>query len=581
MLSATTSLGDDSRWDNVQEQVNSRFKAIVDSFHDSSIKLPSMPTIPNINFSALRPDFTHRRAWSDNLKHPTHGLGSSVNGYNASEGSWTHNKQALNTADNPKISQKSSNSTYPFFDDALENLTGDVVVMGGYRGSILRSAKPPHRQLWVPVKVGLNIRKVNLEVGLEPEDEENMEEHVFSSGMLTHIGPVDISRRLLKRLRACRNAQEGRLRVHDYGYDWRLSPHLLSRKFIEFLDRLPSNARGTSPHGSGAIVIAHSLGGLLTRHAVNKRPELFAGVVYAGVPQYCINILGPLRNGDEVLLSSRVLTAQVNFTLRTSFLLLPEDGKCFLDKMTKKEYPVNFFDVEAWKEYCLSPCVAPAPPPVVQPERKGLLGFVSGSLPSLPLSAKKPSGSFALSKETEATNSLSHAAGTAATKVDDFTSPDNHTLNMQMNTNPHTSTSSTLPLPAALAYLHRTLTSTLLFRSELGFKPSHAASNTYPPVAVLYSTSVPTVYRARVSGRDAIKRADAYQDLAFASGDGVCLARAAMLPKGYRACEGGKVKTQRGHVGLLGDLEGVGRCLVAVRRARDKGVGLGVERMDG
>ena len=60
-------------------------------------------------------------------------------------------------------------------DSVLESLTGDIVVMGGYRGSVLRSAEPPHRQLWVPVKVGLNMRKVNMEVGLDPEDEENME----------------------------------------------------------------------------------------------------------------------------------------------------------------------------------------------------------------------------------------------------------------------------------------------------------------------------------------------------------------------------------------------------------------------
>src|SRR6516165_6780692 len=69
------------------------------------------------------------------------------------------------------------------FDSILENLTGDIVIMGGYRsafhmimiaslslstnsferGSILRSASPPHRRLWIPVKVGLNLRKVNLE----------------------------------------------------------------------------------------------------------------------------------------------------------------------------------------------------------------------------------------------------------------------------------------------------------------------------------------------------------------------------------------------------------------------------------
>jgi pimeloyl-ACP methyl ester carboxylesterase len=112
---------------------------------------------------------------------------------------------------------------------------------------------------------------------------------------------------------------------------------------------------GTPARQRGVTVIAHSLGGLITRHAVNLRPGLFAGVVYAGVPQRRVNILGPLRNGDAVLLSSRVLTAQVNFSMRTSFALLPEDGRCFIDKRTGERYDVDFFDVNTWDEYRLSP----------------------------------------------------------------------------------------------------------------------------------------------------------------------------------------------------------------------------------
>lgn len=69
------------------------------------------------------------------------------------------------------------------------------------------------------------------------------------------------------------------------------------------------------------------MGGLITRHAINQRPDLFGGVIYAGkplmllctkvankligVPQRCVNILGPLKNGDSVLLNDNILTAQV------------------------------------------------------------------------------------------------------------------------------------------------------------------------------------------------------------------------------------------------------------------------------
>src|SRR5690606_24737368 len=155
--------------------------------------------------------------------------------------------------------------------------------------------------------------------------------------------------------RNCENARSGRLRVWDYGYDWRLSPHLLSRKLQEFLETLPSNRPGgaATPEARGARVIAHSLGGLITRHAVNQRPDLFAGVLYAGVPQRCINILGPMRNGDVVLLNEKLLTAEVNFSMRTCFVFLPEDGFCFVDKHTGEPYPVDFYDPQEWIRWAL------------------------------------------------------------------------------------------------------------------------------------------------------------------------------------------------------------------------------------
>ena len=578
--STGSSLGDDSRWENVQDQVNSRMKAIKDSLQDSSIRLPRMPNVSSLNLDAFRPDFTRPRAQSEakglmlleSEEVPIHARAYPMHG--------TAPRILQIPGINGTPRDKKLRSANSCLEQALEDLTGDLVVMGGYRGSILRSAKPPNRQLWVPLKVGLNIRKVDLEVGLQPEDEENMKDHIYASGMLSHIGPVDMGRRLLKRLRACRNAQDGTLRIHDYGYDWRLSPHLLSRRLIDFLDALPSNADVVPDEQRGAIVLAHSMGGLITRHAVNQRPGLFRGVVYAGVPQHCINILGPLRNGDEVLLCSNVLTAQVNFTLRSSFLLLPEDGRCFINKVTKEGYPVNFFDVEHWKQYAWSPCIAPALPPAHPAENKSLLGSVADMLPSFPsftLPGRKPS----VSRSRDDQSSLADAAKSASTKLNDVAnSVSAGSIDPQMGPSSalldHSNTSqSTIPLPDALAYLKRTLDHTLAFKSEMAHKPDYTSQNRYPPFGVLYATNTPTVAAARVASRDAIRRADAYDDLQFGSGDGVCLARAAMLPPGYVCVKGGRVRTERGHVGLLGDLEAVGKLLAAVVEERRRGTGLG------
>ena len=583
--STGSSLGDDSRWEHVQEQVNSRMKAIKDSLQDSSIKLPSMPNLSGLNLASFRPDFTRSRAPSE-PKQPVHGsnvLSTFDSATTLTSGGMETASRALQKSSNfdaYNSNRKASNPTHSYLENALENLTGDIVVMGGYRGSILRSAQHPYRQLWVPVKVGLNIRRVNLEVGLQPADEEDMEKHIWASGMLSHIGPVDMGRRLLKRLRTCKNVQENRLRVHDYGYDWRLSPHLLSRRLIAFLEKLECNAPGMPRGQRGATIIAHSMGGLITRHAINQRPELFAGVVYAGVPQHCINILGPLRNGDEVLLSSKVLTAQVNFTLRSSYLLLPDDGRCFINRETKEEYPVDFFDVGQWKQYAWSPCIAPALPPINSPENKTFFESVTEilpSMPSLPLSGRKASSP----RPGDNKSDLAHAANAAATKINDLTDPTTtRALDPQLSPPPSLSSNGntpkcTIPLNDAIAYLERTLNETVAFKSQLAHNPCHTAVNAYPPLAIIYATNTPTVAAARVASREAIKHTDAYDDLQFGSGDGVCLARAAMLPQGYQCVKGGRVRTERGHVGLLGDLEAVGKCLIAVMHGRRQGVGLG------
>ncbi|KAH8815714.1 hypothetical protein F5884DRAFT_817951 [Xylogone sp. PMI_703] len=588
-LSKASSLGDDTRFEHQREQVNSRVKAIRDSLQDrSSFRMPQMPQIPSMQHLSRTFTFPknffnsssgHVRSRSDTniipdilpgqvkkKKFPdasSHLVTSGIVGAATSAPEVVMESTKPLEGPNPR-----------FLDQAMENLTGDVVIMGGYRGSILRSAKPPHRQLWVPVKVGLNLRKVDLEVGLEPEDEEKMEETIFASGMLQNIGPVDISKRLFKRLSECENAKNGKLRIWDYGYDWRLSPHLLSRKLAEFLANLPCNQGQSGP--KGALVIAHSLGGLITRHVVNSRPELFSGVIYAGVPKSCVNILGPFRNGDPVLLSSRVLTAQVNFTLRTSFLLLPEDGRCFIDINTKEAYPVDFFNPDDWIKYRWSPCTDPPLPPRNPPTLRILNRPVSLGLPN-PVKRLSWNTQLTSSGATQ-TNESSHGRARSQSSIlpraedvaheleptrDKALAPQMDSQNKNLigkfqGTNTSVATTVTIPRDKAITYLHRTLAETKKFKEELHFKPELSESNRYPPVALIYNKSIPTVYGAKVDGREGIPCADSYDNLAFASGDGVVLAREAMLPEGYKAVYGGRIRSDRGH----GRAKGIGSGVV-------------------
>lgn len=609
-ISRASSLGDDTRFENHREMVNSRVKAIKDSWQDrSSFKLPTMPSIPRVpsfSFSVNFPFSLNSPVLAVNWKSGFDLVGDIMPGGAKKKTSASPNipiAPGMVGVSDPRP-EGSVGSAKPvaeghydnYLDRAMADLTGDVVIMGGYRGSILRSAKPPHRRLWIPVKVGLNIRKVNLELGLEPEDEERVEENIYASGMIQNIGPVDISKRLFKRLRENEKAKNGELRIWDYSYDWRLSPHLLSKKLIKFMETLPSNQPGIASKDKGALVIAHSLGGLITRHAVNQRPELFSGVVFAGVPQSCVNILGPIRNGDAVLLSSRVLTAQVNFTFRTSFVLLPLKGYCFIDKTTKREYPVDFFNVDDWIKYRWSPCTDQPLPAKSQPT--GALANIlkQGSLTSLqlpgrrfsnaglkrttqPQSSSPPSPIYPIDQQQPQPVTAPEADVPQVTGGRDITlAPQMESLeNLAQRShsiNNSVSTAITIPRDKAIAYLRRTLAEVKQFKLELAHNPEHTAANRYPPFAIIYGKSVPTVYAAKVDGEDGIACADSYDNLAFASGDGVCLSREAMLPDGYHLVNGGRVSSDRGHLTLLGDLNAVGRALQAVIKGRAKGVGL-------
>jgi len=598
-VSTASSLGDDSRFEHVHEMVNNRLKALKDSLNDANFKLPSLYALPraasrrfNSSLSEVRTQvadsgkLTHQSTPLANLPSNTHDIPST------NDGTWK------NRAIDPAV--------YPIFSRMLSHLTGDVVILGGYRGSVLRSAESPNRRVWLPLKAGLNLRRIDLEVGLEDEDEEAMAQRTVPDGMLTHIGPLDISRRLLKKLRSSENALNGKLRVHNYGYDWRFSPHRLSKQLIRFLEQLPSNQLGVPKSERGVIIIAHSLGGLITRHAVNQRPELFGGVIYAGVPQHSVNILGPIRNGDDVLFNSRILTAQVNFTVRSSYALLPLDGKCFFDAKTKESYPVNFFDINDWIEHRWSPCIDPPLPPVAAATSN--FGNIIDSFTSVSSkvisdlqfvsrrnsSARRDQNSLTSSAtlETKDASPVDLKPPESKPQVEDLAARATG-LDVQMNKHQSAevpeqqkcsrprkcSTTAaqgvTINRDRAIAYLTRTLAQTVEFKRQLAYNPCHTVSNLYPPVAVLYGKSEPTVCGAKVVSREAIKHSDAYDDLAFASGDGVVLARAAMLPEGYRAVPGGVVATKRGHVSLLGDLEGVGKCLSALILARRQGVGLG------
>lgn len=394
-----------------------------------------------------------------------------------------------------------------------DELDGDVVILGGYRGSILRDART-HKRVWIPLRAGFNIRKINLNIGPTDEDELDTQKKIIPDGMLTHVGPIDIARKLKAKL------SNGKTRVHEFGYDWRLSSDINSDRLYEFLSGLESN-RGVNR--KGAIVIAHSMGGLITHHVMQRDPTLFRGVIYAGVPSECPNILGPIRYGDSVLFSTKILTAEANFFMRSSFSFLPIDGRCFIDKKTHKKYNLDYFDPEVWTEFNLSP--------LVSKERKKAHG------------RRKSLENESQQKPT-------------------------HLLNIDMKRSASVKTHSKqseefhATYEESMDYLSRTLKRTKKFLKELEYDPSKK----YPPLAIVYGNEVPTVRGARVSGLQGIKDGE-YDDFYYGPGDGV-VHHKWLMPERRGFPVEAKIASEEGHISLLTDLPAMAEALNAILGAQ-------------
>jgi len=142
-LERTSTQDDAERWANISEQINSRFKAITDSFQDSAFN--RMPKMPSVSLGSFRPGL---QGSNGDISGPKKDRNDSSAQRDAAATNLPGIRNMIST-----YSDKQPKHPHPILNQAVSALSGDVVILGGYRGSILRSATPPNKQLWVPVKV--------------------------------------------------------------------------------------------------------------------------------------------------------------------------------------------------------------------------------------------------------------------------------------------------------------------------------------------------------------------------------------------------------------------------------------------
>ncbi|KAI9207796.1 uncharacterized protein BJ171DRAFT_255374 [Polychytrium aggregatum] len=231
-------------------------------------------------------------------------------------------------------------------------LKGDLIVLGGFYGSFLKNKHTEHRS-WLTMEAVLSWGAPGIKLPLSFDEVEN-DAHV-PSGILDRFGPLNVCVELLRELRGWESRSKGTFRLHTFAYDWRREGQYASKQLEKFMENIYEK-NGRQP----IMVVAHSMGGLITLSTVNRRPELFRGCVFAGTPFHGVHpILWAFHRGAPLMINKKILSAELHFSLRSSFLFLPKDGRGLVNDKDD-DIIIDYFNPNKWWEYRLAHTVRKA-----------------------------------------------------------------------------------------------------------------------------------------------------------------------------------------------------------------------------
>ena len=192
-----------------------------------------------------------------------------------------------------------------------QSLFPPLVFIHGFKGSVLSDSKGGVR--WITWQQAFGLFSSDLSLPLHWNGEVQQRDELVARAPLRAVAWQDVYAPFL-------NWAETSGRVfRAFAYDWRRDNLENTAEFIKFLETV-SRENG----GARIQVATHSMGGLITFVALNRRPDLFHSVLFAGVRfGQGVSFLEDMHVGTATGLNRRVLSPQVLFTFVSIYCLFP------------------------------------------------------------------------------------------------------------------------------------------------------------------------------------------------------------------------------------------------------------------
>ncbi len=192
-----------------------------------------------------------------------------------------------------------------------QRLMPPIVFIHGFKGSILSDSKASVR--WITWQQAFGLSSSDLSLPLHWNGKVQQGDELVARVPVRAVAWQDVYAPFL-------NWAETSDRVfRAFAYDWRRDNLENTAEFIRFLENV-SRENG----GARIQVVAHSMGGLITFVALNRRPDLFHSVLFAGVRfGQGVSFLEDMHVGTATGLNRRILSPQVLFTFVSIYCLFP------------------------------------------------------------------------------------------------------------------------------------------------------------------------------------------------------------------------------------------------------------------